>query len=149
MPTNYQIKQATISDRKGIVTLLQTEKLPVEDLPLTLDHFYIATDRMNAIIGAIGLESHGRHGLLRSMVVARNFRNHGIAAELVGLLQTEAKIIGMDSVYLLTETASDYFSRKGFNKISRDEVPEEIKLSSEFSNVCPVSAVVMFKKLSP
>ncbi len=119
----------------------------MEDLPASLKHFYIATDN-NSVIGAIGLEQYGRFGLLRSMVVARSFRNLGIAAELVGLLQTQAKIIGLDSIYLLTETAFGFFTNKGYHIIARDEVPEEIKQSTEFSNVCPASATVMYKHLS-
>ncbi len=147
MSTAYQIRQAAENDRKTIVSLLQSEKLPVEDLPASLKHFYIATDN-NSVIGAIGLEQYGRFGLLRSMVVARSFRNLGIAAELVGLLQTQAKIIGLDSIYLLTETAFGFFTNKGYHIIARDEVPEEIKQSTEFSNVCPASATVMYKHLS-
>ena len=50
-------------------------------------------------------------------------------------------------MYMFTETAPQYFERKGYEKISRDSVPKSIHASSEFSSVCPVSAIVMKKSL--
>jgi amino-acid N-acetyltransferase len=47
------------------------------------------------------------------------------------------------SVFLLTETARDFFLKEGFSDLSRDEVPSNIKASTEFSFVCPASAKCM------
>jgi amino-acid N-acetyltransferase len=46
---------------------------------------------------------------------------------------------------LLTETAPGYFETKGYQQITRADVPEEVQQSSEFSHVCPQSAIVMKK----
>lgn len=146
---SFEISNASGKDRNDIISLLQKEKLPTEDLPLSLNHFFIATDKFHKVIGAIGLETHGEFGLLRSMVVDSNYRNRGIATILVNRLETQASQMGFRSMYLLTETAVEYFRRKGYMSISRDEVPAEIKTSSEFSNVCPVSAEVMIKPILP
>ena len=81
------------------------------------------------------------------MVVDDAYRNQNIAGTLVSMLEEAAKSSGIETMYLLTETADQYFSRKGYNTVSRDEVPAEIKTSSEFSQVCPASAVVMKKQL--
>jgi amino-acid N-acetyltransferase len=48
----------------------------------------------------------------------------------------------------LTETADKYFNKKGYRAIAREQVPEQIKASSEFNHVCPVSAVVMKKGIN-
>jgi amino-acid N-acetyltransferase len=123
---------------------LQSEKLPVEDLPAGLDNFFIASDHDN-VIGAIGLEKYNNCGLLRSLVVNKDYRNEKIAAKLVRHLEKKAKDLGVDCIYLLTETAPDYFEKKGYEKIKRDEVPAGLQSSSEFSHVCPQSAIVMKK----
>jgi amino-acid N-acetyltransferase len=63
------------------------------------------------------------------------------------MLEEQASSTGITTMYLLTETADKYFSKKGYSTITRGEVPDELKGSSEFSHVCPVSAVVMKKEL--
>jgi amino-acid N-acetyltransferase len=92
------------------------------------------------------MEQYGEYGLLRSMVVHPDFRNQQIAADLVDTLEQRATAAGLKALYLLTETASGYFSRKGFSTVQRETVPDAIKVSSEFSHVCPVSATVMVKQ---
>jgi amino-acid N-acetyltransferase len=149
MNTTFQtaISRATNYQRQIIIQLLQAEKLPVDDLPLTLDNFFVATED-NTVIGAIGLELFGNCGLLRSLVVSREHRNKRIASHLVQELENHAASAGISCMYLLTETAPQYFERKGYHKLTRDEVPTAIKTSSEFSHVCPASAIVMKKPLT-
>jgi amino-acid N-acetyltransferase len=146
MQTDTKIIKASDSQRALVIALLQTEKLPVEDLPPTLDNFYVAL-KDNTIIGAIGLEQYGNYALLRSAVVSREHRNKNIASNLVDELENYGKHLGVIAMYLLTETAPAYFEKKGYQRIKREDVPPEVKQSSEFSHVCPVSAVVMKKEL--
>lgn len=150
MNTGHQIKvtKASNEQREAIVALLQTEKLPVEDLPASLDNFFVVFYE-DKVIGAIGLEQYGHYALLRSMVVSKEHRNKNIASGLVEQLEQLSKAIGISYMYLLTETAPGYFEKKGYQRINREEVPPVLQASSEFSHVCPVSAIVMKKELSP
>ena len=143
----FKITKAGDEQRQSIIALLQVEKLPVEDLPASLDNFFIATEE-GKVIGAIGLEQYDNYGLLRSMVVDKEYRNKNIASQLVRQLENYTTTIGITCLYLLTETAAQYFERKGYSKISRDEVPVALQASSEFSSVCPVSAIVMKKPMA-
>lgn len=142
-----QVTKATDNSRIEIISLLQANSLPTQDLPLSLDEFFTAADE-GKVIGLIGMERYGHYGLLRSMVVHPDYRNKQIAETLVKKLEEQAKASGITVMYLLTETADKYFSRKGYSTITRDEVPAEVKASSEFSHVCPVSATVMKKPLN-
>ena len=148
MQTDNQVSiiRAGNDQRPSVIALLQSEKLPVEDLPATLENFFIALYEGN-VIGAIGLEQYGQYALLRSMIVSREHRNKNIAAALIKQLENHCEIQQINTIYLLTETAPDYFSRKGYRKITREEVPDAVKVSFEFSHVCPVSAIVMKKEL--
>lgn len=140
------ILEASASQRNAIVQLLQSQNLPTEDLPPTLQDFYVAVED-DKVVGLIGMERYGAFGLLRSMVVHPDYRNRHIAEKLVQLLEEKAATSGIQAMYLLTETAEQYFNRKGYAKLGREEVPAEVQVSSEFSHVCPVSATVMKKSL--
>ncbi len=138
---------SAVDYRQSIVAVLEAEKLPVDDLPETLDNFLVATED-GQVIGVIGLETYDVYGLLRSLAVMPEYRNRGVAGKLIEHLESLAASGGLKVLYLLTETAPGYFERKGFQKITRYEVPDEVKRSSEFSHVCPVSAIAMKKSIN-
>ena len=140
-----EIKTA-INYRESIEALLASEHLPVADLPATLENFVVALQNKE-VIGVAGLEVHGDSGLLRSVTVKLEYRGQGVAAQLI--LQIEALALSkrLSSVYLLTETAAGYFERKGYQQIARTNVPAELQRASQFSHVCPKSAIVMMKSL--
>lgn len=50
---------------------------------------------------------------------------------------------GLSSVVLLTTAAGGYFQRLGFVPPARDNVPSELRTSSEFASVCPANAAVL------
>ena len=132
--------------RAALISLLQSERLPVEDLPQDLSNFYMAIDN-GSIVGAIGLEIYDRSGLLRSLVVKPEYRKMKIATSLVDELEKQARTFGINEIYLLTETARNYFSKIGYEETGRDEAPASLKESSEFSHVCPSTAIFMRKKV--
>lgn len=144
MERQIEIKESDNRHRQSIVALLQSEKLPIEDLPGDPDNFFIASDH-DHVIGVAGLEKYNNYGLLRSLVVNKDYRNEKIASRLVRHLEKKAKGLGVDCIYLLTETAPDYFIKNGYEKIRREQVPADLMSSSEFSHVCPRSAIIMQK----
>lgn len=141
-----EIIRADAQHRESIISLLQNEKLPVKDLPDILSYFLVARDN-DKVVGVIGLEQYENYGLLRSMAVDTSHRNQSIATQLVKRLENLCTEKNISCIYLLTETAADFFRKKNYETIKREEVPEAIKASSEFSSVCPVSATVMRKML--
>lgn len=141
------ITKAKETNRIAIVNLLKSNNLPMEDLPAVLDFFYVAVEE-DQLVGLIGMELYSSYALLRSMVVSEACRNKNIASQLVQQLENDAIAIGIECIYLLTETARQYFERKGYKKIEREEVPLALQQSSEFSHVCPRSAIVMKKSLT-
>lgn len=132
--------------RDGIIALLSSEKLPTSDLPATLKNFLVMIEN-EELIGVVGLETYGKYGLLRSLAVQTNYRDQGIAGKLVAQIENLAAAQGLKAIFLLTETAPDYFSRKEYDIVARAEIPAEVQQSSEFSHVCPQSAIAMKKGL--
>lgn len=76
------------------------------------------------------------------------FRNRGMAAALLNHLLAHAKTTGLDDIYLLTETAENWFAKNGFSGVERATVPAEVQNSGEFGHICPSSATVMKRALN-
>ncbi len=141
-----KIRPATTNDAGSVFELLQNNNLPVIDIDKALPDFFVA-EADNQIAGVIGLEKYDHYGLLRSMTTNAAYRNQGIASKLVDALFRHANMLGLKEIYLLTETAKDYFLKKAFVPIERNEVPDSVKESPEFSHLCPTSATIMKKSI--
>jgi amino-acid N-acetyltransferase len=123
--------------------LLARSQLPLDGVPATLDHFFVAT-RGEQIVGVAGLEMpRGATALLRSVAVDAGERNTGIASRLVNRVIAHAGSARVTSIYLLTTTAAEYFARRGFQLVDRTSVPASLRETAEFTHACPASAVAM------
>ncbi len=143
-----RISAARPDDAPAIRALLRAADLPAEDFAEHLAHFLVAR-RADAVVGAVGFERHARDALLRSLVVAPETRGAGVGGRLVSRLAAAAARTGAKRFYLLTTTAEAFFARRGFRKIPRAEVPAAIAATTEFHNLCPVSAVCMTRAVTP
>jgi amino-acid N-acetyltransferase len=121
--------------------------LPAEDVRSKPDCFYVgyAGDEP---VGVGGIEVYGRDGLLRSVVVEASVRGDGYGTALCSALETEAQRAGVETLYLLTTTASAFFAARRYETVERTDAPERIRATSEFTDLCPESAVAMRKSLS-
>ena len=142
------LRAAARDDLPAIEKLLSAGRLPVAGVESTIGNFLVAESR-DELVGAIGLELYGSAALLRSVVVADSVRGTGLGAQLVNEIIREADEKGVRQVFLLTTTAEHYFPRFGFERITRDEVPESVKQSVEFRGACPASAIVMMREVLP
>ncbi len=133
-------------DWEAILNLLNQSTLPTNDIKINTHHFIVAKCE-NIIVGCVGLEDYLTIGLLRSFVVDESFRNQKIGKSLISQLTNYALQKGIEQLFLLTTTASNYFTREGFKAIDRNLVPEPIKKTSEFKDLCPSTAICMYKLL--
>ncbi len=146
MTANITISKADKKDFNSICKLLAEENLPTTDLNPLLENFFVTIEN-NETAGVIGMDRYGNKGLLRSAIVKAAYRNTGIATALINQLFVHAKEQGVETLCLITNTAGKYFEKKGFEKITRNEVPETVLQSKEFNGLCPESSVIMFRKL--
>ena len=135
------------SSLEDVLELLKVNKLPYQDIELDKNLFVSYHDAQGRMIGSGGLEFYSGYALLRSVAVAKALRGKSIGKEIVNDLLSKAKARSVREVYLLTETAHDFFLKRGFADIAREDVPVEVKTSTEFSSVCPVSAAVMIYRI--
>ncbi len=111
-----------------------------------MDAFIVAT-QAGEPVGMIGLEKFGNVGLLRSLVVDEAGRGAGLGERLVAALESTARSEHIDELWLLTIDADPYFTRHGYVVAERDDAPNAVRSTAEFSDLCPGDAVLMHKRL--
>ena len=126
---------------------MKNVSLPFEDIHLHFDN-YLVLEIDGNIVGTIGMEVYEEIALLRSLAVSKEFQKKGLGQKLCLKLFEIIKAMGISKIYLLTETAEEFFIRQGFQKISRDSAPLQIQQSYEFTTLCPSTAICMCKRLN-
>lgn len=126
-------------DLAPLQALLRANHLPADDCGEQASIF-CAIYQAGELIAAGGLEPAGKYALLRSLVVRADHRGKGLAQAITDHLLRQAEAEGRAAIYLLTETAADYFLRRGFMPRARTEVPLPITRTRQFSSLCPDSA---------
>jgi amino-acid N-acetyltransferase len=136
------IEAARGQDLPAVLELLDRVELPGEDLENHLDGMLVARGA-GQVVGSATLEFYGASALLRSVVVDPRRQGGGLGVGLTLAALDLARERGVARVYLLTETAGEFFPRFGFRSVARAEVAPEVKQSVEFGSVCPDTALVM------
>ena len=108
-----KIREAKQKDAKIIEQILKSNALPSEDFVAHLNNFYLYEDK-NKIVGLAGYELCGSYALLRSFAVLDEYKGLGLARKLYEALKNKAQKEEINSFYLLTETASKYIEKLGF-----------------------------------
>ena len=139
------IRSARTEDLTAVVALLGDAKLPTEGVAESFEHFVVA-ERDGAITGVAGLEVYGDVGLLRSVAVAATERGRGLGGALTEAILARARELALAEVYLLTETAADFFPRHGFERIDRAAAAPAVRASAEFTTLCATSSIAMVRR---
>jgi amino-acid N-acetyltransferase len=148
MSSDLKIEGAKGSDHAAVVVLLQYVDLPPDGIELNMENFLIirnpeAVAGPEFLVGSVGLEVYGESALLRSLAVHPDFQGRGLGTRLVNRAIRVAKEKGITRLFLLTDTAEDYFKKKGFVIVTRDQVPADMKQSIEFTTLCTSSPSMM------
>ena len=136
------LRTARADDLPRMTRLLEESFLSPEGASEFLEHFRVVLDGKD-IVGVVGIEHYGSHGLLRSLAVAPSQRSRGIGILLLRQAIEDARRLGIRRLVLLTTTAADYFGRHGFRTIDRASVTGGLTNSSQFRGACPATATCM------
>ena len=136
------IQPATAEDLPTLKAMLESMDLPVAGLDEHWRTFLVARDG-DRIVGCGGSEAYQFAALIRSIAVLPEYRSHGLGRRIVRQLIDRLASRGLREFYLLTTTAEDYFKKRGFKTIDRDEVHPQLLSSREFQDACPSNATCM------
>ncbi len=136
------VNEQTLPDA---LDLLKLNGLPINDIGPQTQLFVLSEN--DHIAATVGIENFGDTALLRSVSVSPGIQKKGLGKELVKQIELKAREKGIKEIYLLTETARDFFSKLDYQLANREQVPESIRTSGQFSSTCPASATLMHKAL--
>jgi amino-acid N-acetyltransferase len=140
---------ASAEDEEQIKQILAAGGLHHQDISASqLQHFLIVKDdNVSSLAGVVGLEPKDDVGLLRSLAVAKAYRRQGLAIQLVRKIEEYARSQRVATLYLLTLTAEDFFTGRGYQRTDRESAPPALQETTEFKSLCPETAVCMKKHL--
>lgn len=141
------LRAATRSDLPAIERMLVASGLPLDGVSAALPSFVVAESE-GRLVGVAGLEVCCDDALLRSVAVDPEWRSRGLGRALVTRVISDAEARGIRAMYLLTTTAESYFPSFGFERITRDDVPDAVRATDEFRGACPASATVMRRAIA-
>jgi amino-acid N-acetyltransferase len=140
--SDITISPATAADLEPIKALLVASDLPTAGVDDHWKTFIVARDG-EKLVACGGAEAYQFAALIRSVAVAPEYRSSGLGRRIVRQLLDRLASRGLREFYLLTTTAEEYFRKRGFKVIDRDEVHPQLLSSREFQDACPASAVCM------
>lgn len=149
MPLNpdVSLRPALESDWPAVEALLRAHALPVDGARQHLPNYQLAVVGRD-VVGCAGLEVYDDVALLRSVAVAPGRHRQGVGQRLVDRLLQQAAQRRVRRLFLLTTTASAYFTRRGFRPEPLSQAPAALKASAELQGACPASAEFMSLTLS-
>ncbi len=142
----FEIRLAKPNELVAVLDLLQRSKLPEAGLAEHTGSLLVALEG-DRVIGSAALETYGHAALLRSVAVDADRRGEGLGQTLTQAALDLARAGGVKDLYLLTDTAADFFHRIGFRRIPRDRAEPAVGTSVEFTHACPASATCMVLSL--
>lgn len=134
-------------ERPVLATVLSAAGLPSDDVGSPGREFFAFRDPRGTLVGYGGIEVFGADALLRSVITVPEMRDRAYGVAIVDRMLALALRRGVRTLYLLTTTAAPFFERLGFVAIDRGAAPPAIAGTSEFTTRCPVSAVLMRRRL--
>ncbi|EHP41110.1 N-acetyltransferase GCN5 [Cupriavidus basilensis OR16] len=118
-------RQATTTDLSDVEALLQSCSLPAGGTHRQSVQFHVSRDKQG-LLGCAGIEELGGNvALVRGLAVAKRARRAGLA----GLLLSDVRLRGIESLVVSTDTSAGYFSRLGFAPVELAALPPELRTS--------------------
>lgn len=114
--------------RKQARVLINEAGLPVDGLDETELYGLFDGDEM---IGTVGLEVFDYCALLRSLVVAPEYRGEGLGRKMVKKMMSRSKMLGVRQIFTLTESADRLLVKMGFLPRRRENMPKCVLPSSQ------------------
>jgi amino-acid N-acetyltransferase len=141
-----QMNIEPLSSLDEILTVLTGCDLPIADISVSSPPQFFGFRVAGSVVAVVGFEHFQSVGLLRSLAVSPSHRGRGLAQELVRFVQSFAISHGVESLFLLTTTAEAFFVKLGYCPTSRQEAPQAIQTTPQFSGLCPSSSAFLSKR---
>jgi UDP-N-acetylmuramate: L-alanyl-gamma-D-glutamyl-meso-diaminopimelate ligase len=137
------MRPAKRADMAAVRALLASVKLAEPARDDQFPSFYVLSNE-HGIVGSVALEVHGDDAILRALAVGEEVRGAGYGWMLADMAVSQARWRGVRRIYLLTETASDFFAAKfGYRVVDRSTLSKPIAQSETFTTARGANLVSM------
>jgi N-acetylglutamate synthase-like GNAT family acetyltransferase len=138
------MRPARGSDMPAVRELLQTVGLTEEPARDDQSPTFFVLHNEQGLMGAVALEVLGDDAILRALSVHPEARGAGYGWMLADMAVSQARWRGVRRIYLLTESASDFFAAKfGFRVVDRSTLGKLVAASETFTAVKGAGQVAM------
>ena len=142
-----EVRAGHPADIEQVISLLRAAGLPAADFSDSFVGNFLVASAGVSVVGSIALEPSANLGFLRSLVVDPDYRGGGLGRLLVRELEAHARSNGISELWLLTIDADRFFLGLGYRLQKREQAPDVIRRTREFSLLCPDDAILMKKRL--
>jgi len=127
------MRPAQRADMPAVRKVLESVELDEPARDEQFPSFYVLSNE-TGLVGTVALEVHGDDAILRALAVHSDFRGAGYGWMLADMAISQARWRGVRRIYLLTETASDFFAAKfGFRVVDRSTLSRSVAGSETFT----------------
>ena len=141
-----QIRVATEMDVNRVKAFLDQSEVSSDGIEDSIDHFVLMENSDHEIVATLGIERVEKNGLLRSLVVRTSVEQTDILT-LFKSVMSLASNKEMNDLFLATnkEASVTFFELLGFEKISKENLPNELADSSHFRKLLEMKAPIFLK----
>lgn len=140
------LQSARPEHRAEVEVLLQQAGLSTMGLDSAYAQGWVALSGAR-VVGFLTADQVGEAALVRSLAIDPGWRRQGVAARLLARCKRDWRAQGVRQLWLLTETAVDWFTQQGFQQVTREELPVCWQSHPLVKSVCASSADVMHCRL--
>ena len=127
----FDIREALAEDAAAIRGLLEACGLGRDSILAPGTRYWLAEDRLRAVVGVVGVEYGDGAALLRSAGVRPDVRGRGLGGELVRRALAATAADGLEAVYLFSTDAGSYWQRQGFYEVPVPELTAALPRSPQ------------------
>ena len=139
----FPILPAEPGDRAAIAEVLAASGLPAVPDNGDIGAFTVVRRADGSLLGCAACERHGNQAVLRVVAVVPAAKGCGVGTALMSSILRQLIEAGVQSVALLAIGGQDFFSRFGFLRAVREDLPPEATATGQFECVDPQLACPM------
>ena len=138
------MRPARPTDMAGVRELLANAGLTAEPARDDQAPTFFVLRNEQGLVGSVALEVLGDDAVLRALATSADARGSGYGWMLADMAVSQARWRGVRRIYLLTESASDFFAAKfGFRVVDRSTLSKAVAASETFTSVKGAGQVAM------
>jgi UDP-N-acetylmuramate: L-alanyl-gamma-D-glutamyl-meso-diaminopimelate ligase len=138
------MRPARPTDMAGVRELLANAGLTAEPARDDQAPTFFVLRNEQGLVGSVALEVLGDDAVLRALATSADARGSGYGWMLADMAVSQARWRGVRRIYLLTESASDFFAAKfGFRVVDRSTLSKAVAASETFTAVKGAGQVAM------